>query len=269
MMAVAARSWPLIADGPSRALQLRSRSAQTECCWKGTLGTLPQWPPLRCLIPLASNSNRRRVLCAPPRAGTWSLVLAGNEPHTAWRAYFPGVYRMLSTAAASRFRQSEPGMPNHTADVTRRPNVVKIPTTFGAWAWGAFVIGMLLLPVGSCGCQNHSSSPTNPASPNNAPVIDSLFATPDSIGTSDSTVVFCKARDADGDSLVYDWETDARLNIQGTPTWNKYVNQTHSPAHTFYNANLPNPISDSAWVYCEVRDLRGGSDVRTVFIILR
>jgi hypothetical protein len=100
-------------------------------------------------------------------------------------------------------------------------------------------------------------------------VIDALAALPDTIGPSDSTIVVCSARDPDGDPLVFDWQTDARLNIQGTPTWNKYLNEQPSPRHTFYNANIPNPINDSAWVYCSARDLRGGGFGRHVFIILK
>ena len=97
-------------------------------------------------------------------------------------------------------------------------------------------------------------------------MIHGLVAFPDTIGPSDSTIVVCTASDADGDTLVYDWETDARLNIQGTR--NRYLNAQLSSQHTFYNANLPNPINDSAWVYCLVRDRRGGGVGRSVFITL-
>jgi len=126
---------------------------------------------------------------------------------------------------------------------------------------------VLLLEAALSGCQQPTTPPVYRR--NNAPVVEALVAFPDTIGPSDSTIVACTASDADGDSLVYDWQTDARLNIQGTPTWNKYLNNTRSPIHTFYNADLPNPISDSAWVYCHVRDPRGGGAGRTVFIILR
>jgi hypothetical protein len=104
---------------------------------------------------------------------------------------------------------------------------------------------------------------------NHPPVIINLVAFPDTIGLSDSTVVVCTASDPDGDSLVYDWETDARLNIDGNSTWDKFFNNQPSPQHTFHNANLPNPINDSAWVYCAVRDPRGGGSGRHVFITLR
>jgi hypothetical protein len=118
-------------------------------------------------------------------------------------------------------------------------------------------------------CDTKTVQPTYPR--NHSLVIDTMVAVPDTIGPSDSTVVTCTAAaaDADGDSLFYDWQTDARLNTQGTPTWNKYFNNQLSPSQKFYNADLPNPINDSAWVYCEVRDARGGGAGRHVFIILR
>lgn len=131
------------------------------------------------------------------------------------------------------------------------------------------LLAAVLILAALCGCNQQPTYPRYDAPRNNFPVIDGLIARPDSIGPSDSTVVFCSASDADGDPLVYDWETDGRLDIQGTPTWNKYLNNTRTPFHTFYNANLRNPINDSAWVYCRVRDTRGGGVGRSVFIVLR
>lgn len=128
-----------------------------------------------------------------------------------------------------------------------------------------FLISIALLVV-SCGCGN-TQWPTL-AAHNHSPVVHGLSAFPDTIVPSDSTVVTCSATDADGDTLVYDWKTDARLNIAGTPTWNKQLNAQLSPQHTFSNADLPNPINDSAWVYCLVRDRRGGGADREVFIVL-
>jgi hypothetical protein len=131
------------------------------------------------------------------------------------------------------------------------------------------VLPLLLLPPALLGCHN-AAKPTYPEfPPNHSPVIDDLIAFPDTIAPSDSTVVMCSATDPDGDSLVYDWLTDARLIIQGAHAGNSYLNNQPSPRRAFYNANLPNPINDSAWVYCDVRDLRGGGADRHVFIILR
>ena len=128
------------------------------------------------------------------------------------------------------------------------------------------VLASALVLVVFCGCEK-TNLPTFAAS-NHSPVMHGLVAFPDTIGPSDSTIVVCSASDADGDTLEYDWETDARLNIQGTPTWNKLLNAQLSPERKFYNADLPNPINDSAWVYCLVRDRRGGGVGRSVFIVL-
>ena len=126
----------------------------------------------------------------------------------------------------------------------------------------------VIVQVALFGC--HSPSPTPPVYPHNhAPLIDSLIAIPDTIGSSDSTVVTCFATDPDGDSLVYDWLTDARLQIKGARPGDPFLNAQPSPSCTFYNANLPNPINDSAWVYCSAQDRRGGGVGRHVFIILR
>ena len=123
---------------------------------------------------------------------------------------------------------------------------------------------LLLLSIHAC-----HKRPTGPASrDNHDPIIDSLFATPDTIGPSDSTIVECIARDSDNDSLVYDWATSEQLNIQGNPTWNKFLNQQHSPIHKFYNADLPPPRRDSAYVLCGVRDPLGGGAERNIFIVL-
>ena len=138
------------------------------------------------------------------------------------------------------------------------------------WEFARGTLALLLalaLQAALYGCQKQATQPVYPR--NHSPVIDTLVALPDTIGSSDSTVVTCTATDPDADALVYDWETDARLNIEGTPTWNKGLFNTRNPSHKFYNANLPNPINDSAWVYCTVRDSRGGGAGRHVFIILR
>ncbi len=134
----------------------------------------------------------------------------------------------------------------------------------------ALSLAALLVLATLSGCETRQrGSVFQPFLNNHAPVIDGLAAYPDTVGPSDSTVVVCTAHDVDGDRLVYDWQTDARLNIQGTPVWNKYLNNTRSNSHVFYNANLTNPINDSAWVYCEVRDSLGGGAGRRVFITLR
>ena len=128
-------------------------------------------------------------------------------------------------------------------------------------------VAPVLVQAASCGCSKTQDPVIIPV--NHSPAIDSLVAFPDTIRPSDSTVVTCYARDPDGELIVYDWETDARLRIQGNPPWDRHLNQQLSPSHTFYNANLSNPINDSAWVFCGARDLRGGGTGGRVWVLLR
>ena len=153
--------------------------------------------------------------------------------------------------------------PSHGTASTRR--FLSVNKAIRAFLRTPQLLALLPLLTALAGCEDNDL----PTPPNNhSPVINTLVAFPDSIGPSDSTVVVCGAYDMDGDSLVYDWQTDARLDIQGTPTWNKNLNNTRSPSHTFYNANLGS-THDSAWVYCHVRDPRGGGTGSRVYIILR
>lgn len=135
-----------------------------------------------------------------------------------------------------------------------------------------WALPMVLVPALCWGCGRRGVVPLVPVfvSRNHPPVVDSLVATPDSIGPSDSTVVHCYAHDPDGDSLRFDWQTDARLRIPGQPSYSStYLNNQPSPSLAFYNTNLPNPINDSAWVDVLVEDRKGGAAEREVFIILR
>jgi hypothetical protein len=126
-------------------------------------------------------------------------------------------------------------------------------------------IAALILATVLASCQKKPAT----APENHSPTILSVIAFPDTIGPSDSTTVVCTASDQDGDSLVYDWQTDARLRVQGALTGDDGIFATRANAHVFYNANLSNPINDSAWVYCTVQDRRGGAESRIVFIALR
>jgi hypothetical protein len=93
---------------------------------------------------------------------------------------------------------------------------------------------------------------------NRNPVIVSVTASPDTIHASESTTVYISATDPDGDHLVYDWVTDARLTIKGNPPNKFYRYNTDSPSQIFY----PGPTAlyplDTAWVQCFARDGRGG-----------
>jgi hypothetical protein len=85
-----------------------------------------------------------------------------------------------------------------------------------------------------------------------------MWAFPDDVGPTDSSVVVCEATDVDGDTLVYDWFTDSRFTIKGYPPTVLEIYGTTSNAHVFYR-NYVSPTDTTAWVQCIVRDLKGGA----------
>jgi hypothetical protein len=88
------------------------------------------------------------------------------------------------------------------------------------------------------------------------------------MGPADSTVVVCAAYDPDGDRLVYDWITDARLKIKGNPpNYYRYFN-AFSDSMTFYPGPAMVYPTDTAWVQCFARDGRGMSDARIINILV-
>jgi hypothetical protein len=101
-----------------------------------------------------------------------------------------------------------------------------------------------------------------------SPTISSITVFPSVIGQGDSVSVTVFATDPDGDPLVFDWFTDARLNIKGDVFGNHYLYGTADNSHVFYRSTCT-PYDDSAWVSCEVRDGRGGGDGGHVLILLR
>ena len=128
------------------------------------------------------------------------------------------------------------------------------------WVLGVivFIVSVLLA---SSGCTNAADGPREI-------VMNSLLATPDTLGPGDSTIVECTAHSLSGLALVYDWVTDARLRIAGAPPNQDYLYTTKSNRHVFYiGANYSSPI-DTAWVQCFARDLQGGSAARQVNILL-
>jgi len=120
------------------------------------------------------------------------------------------------------------------------------------------LLAVLTLGVEGAGCDRSSPS-TRPV--NHYPVMTSLTVHPTNIVTSDSAVVTCVATDQDGDTLVYDWQTDLRLRIRGTDLPIK--SNTYNNAEWFYPNYLPTQV-DTVWVFCGVRDSRGGVAGRVV-----
>jgi hypothetical protein len=118
----------------------------------------------------------------------------------------------------------------------------------------------LVFSIGACG----DKSPTAPV--NHNPVISSVLLFPRTIGPADSAIVVCNATDPDGDSLVYDWETSADLRIKGAP-YTVYLFNTTSNSRIFYYNTPPTP-TDTAMIWCHVRDLKGGVDGRLLLLPL-
>lgn len=117
----------------------------------------------------------------------------------------------------------------------------------------------LALAAGLGACAEY---PTMPA--NRRPMIQSVLAFPPVFGQGDSAMVTVLATDPDGDTLVYDWETDSRLIISGAPRIDQLtLYHTRSASRVFYRSTIPR-FDGTAWVRCSVRDVRGGSDGRTV-----
>jgi len=133
----------------------------------------------------------------------------------------------------------------------------------------AFVLLCGILLVGStvgAGCKKTPARFILP--PNDPPVMDSLTATPSSLGAGESTIVRAYATDPDGDRLVYDWLTDSRLKINGALPWDNFLYNTDSSWRGVHNADLPNRISDTAWVRCRARDGKGGEASLRIEILL-
>lgn len=123
---------------------------------------------------------------------------------------------------------------------------------------------VVLLPLLSLGLGGCGQDPTD----HYRPVIRSLTASrSDLYGPVDSMTITCIATDRDGDRLVYDWETDARLRIQGNRPNEYSLYNTHENSHVFYvgPAGL-HPDLDTAWVWVGARDGRGMSSSRLITV---
>ncbi len=125
---------------------------------------------------------------------------------------------------------------------------------------GIFLL-IFLLFINFFKCNN----PTEPE--NHAPKIISLMVFPEIIGVNDSVIVICEAIDIDGDTLVYDWVTDSRLRIKGSPyTW---MYHTSKNSRVFYPTKSVNLPLDTVWVQCGVRDVKGGGDKKIIRFLVK
>ena len=124
------------------------------------------------------------------------------------------------------------------------------------------LLAIFALGVGIAACgDDHALQPRN-----RPPAILSFTATPDSLGQTDTALVVCDTADPDGDSLFYDWITDARLRIKGAHA-GVYLFNSRSSQQRFYIGILRAPI-DTGWVECTVRDNLGGAAQSRLLIYL-
>lgn len=123
----------------------------------------------------------------------------------------------------------------------------------------------LLLPAGLAlaigACDKYPTRPTN-----RRPTISSVVAFPTTLGLGDSTLVTVIATDPDGDTLVYDWHTSNGLATPGEHYGSLY--HTSSRSRVFYLAWRPVNY-DTAYLWCGVRDVKGGGDEKRIRILLR
>ena len=104
----------------------------------------------------------------------------------------------------------------------------------------------------------NGASPTAPTTTKHAPLIRSLRCFPATIGPGDSAIVICDAFDQDGDSLRYDWISDARLRLAGAPPGETHVLASRSNSQVVYYGTPIDP-SDTGFVQCIVNDFNGSS----------
>ena len=124
------------------------------------------------------------------------------------------------------------------------------------------VVPILCAVLCAPGCG--SKTPLEPI--NRSPVVQSLLVFPTTIGPGDSAIIVCTATDPDGDTVVYDWYSGGGLRTSyGFPAFNRYDNTLVVRP----GSNITAPL-DTAWVYCEVRDGKGGgASAGTVSIIIQ
>lgn len=112
---------------------------------------------------------------------------------------------------------------------------------------------LLVFVLGAGACHKFVTEPVT-----RRPVITSVVAFPTVLGPGDSTMITVFATDPDGDSLVYDWEPYNGLTYKGQQPSQGAIYNTHSPSMVFYGPTTWPYAVDTAYVWCEVRDRKGG-----------
>ncbi len=124
---------------------------------------------------------------------------------------------------------------------------------------------LVILSINSC-----NNNPATLTVQNRNPIILSVTVFPDTIGPADSAIVICNAWDPDGDSLVYDWITDGRLNLKDVGVPNEHFRfNTHENSQVFYPSQAIRSPIDTPWVEVSARDGIGGSVSKVVTFIVK
>ena len=102
----------------------------------------------------------------------------------------------------------------------------------------------------SCSEQNPAASEEN-----TPPVINTMIALPDSVSFNESTMIFCCARDEDGQSLTYQWSSHLVGTFQ-SPATDSIVTWT-APEY-----------SCQPWIICTVSDPDGASATDSIRVFI-
>ncbi len=107
---------------------------------------------------------------------------------------------------------------------------------------------LLALGIFNCSKQN-----TIESSENNPPVINTMIALPDSVEFNSSIMIFCCARDADGEALSYQWDSKAIGTIK-PPGLDSVITWIAPDYHC------------QPWIICTVSDPNGASASDSVLV---
>ena len=131
--------------------------------------------------------------------------------------------------------------------------------------WWSVLLALVLMP-GAVACRKFVTEPIY-----RSPVISSVVAFPTTLGPGDSTLITVYATDPNGDALVYDWEAvNGLVTREGNVERDHFYNTPGNSRVFYYSPAWPHPYPvDTAYVFCYVRDGKGGGDGQRVRIFYR
>ncbi|MBI5169789.1 MAG: hypothetical protein HZA61_09900 [Candidatus Eisenbacteria bacterium] len=118
-----------------------------------------------------------------------------------------------------------------------------------------------LVALLAVGCEQ----PTAPKPQNHPPVVHSIVGFPPVLVPGDSAIVVCSVTDADGDTLIYDWYSNAQIKVPGEVD-NLLENTRTNVMKVFTGTRFGDP--DTGVVTCVIYDRKGGAAMGRVFFLL-